>query len=307
MLANLFRRKSSSSSSPSTDLDIETESFSSLHDYLSAKHSRAEENESRAAVEHSITRLARSAPFPFVCSAHGGIAAFRIEQNATGPVNWRESVVCPTCRLNARMRFCVSVLSKWMKQRVNGSLYLTEQATFGYALLKKRFQNVAGSEYIQDKARKAAVQKYIRQITGDRSENIRIEDVTRLSFANASFDVVGSFEVLEHVPDYQAALAEIARVLKPNGRLLLTAPFLESSHGTVTRAQVSSDGSITHILPPEFHGDPVSDGVLCFYHFGWDLLDALRESGFQNVEVISAWSPSLGLMGNLLAISAERD
>lgn len=45
----------------------------------------------------------------------------------------------------------------------------------------------------------------------------------RLPFPDASFDTVGLTFVLCTVPDPQAALAEIARVLKPGGRLL----FLE--------------------------------------------------------------------------------
>ena len=40
----------------------------------------------------------------------------------------------------------------------------------------------------------------------------------RLPFPNRSFDAVFDFGVLHHVSDWQAAVAEIARVLKPSGR-----------------------------------------------------------------------------------------
>jgi ubiquinone/menaquinone biosynthesis C-methylase UbiE len=40
----------------------------------------------------------------------------------------------------------------------------------------------------------------------------------RLPFPNRSFDAVFDFGVLHRVPDWQAAVAEIARVLKPSGR-----------------------------------------------------------------------------------------
>lgn len=39
-----------------------------------------------------------------------------------------------------------------------------------------------------------------------------------------SFDTVFSFETIEHVPDPPAAVAELARLLKPGGRLFLTTP-----------------------------------------------------------------------------------
>jgi SAM-dependent methyltransferase len=48
--------------------------------------------------------------------------------------------------------------------------------------------------------------------------------VTALPFADASFDVVSAFDVVEHCADDGAALAELARVLVPGGRLLLSVP-----------------------------------------------------------------------------------
>ncbi len=46
-------------------------------------------------------------------------------------------------------------------------------------------------------------------------------DATSIPFASESFDVVCSFKVLPHVRDLAAALAEMARLLRPGGVLLL--------------------------------------------------------------------------------------
>jgi SAM-dependent methyltransferase len=47
---------------------------------------------------------------------------------------------------------------------------------------------------------------------------------TALPFADASFDVVGAFDVVEHCADDALAVRELARVLVPGGRLLLSVP-----------------------------------------------------------------------------------
>jgi GT2 family glycosyltransferase/SAM-dependent methyltransferase len=49
-------------------------------------------------------------------------------------------------------------------------------------------------------------------------------DATALPFESASFDAVTMFDLIEHVPDDQQAIAEALRVLKPGGYLLLSTP-----------------------------------------------------------------------------------
>jgi SAM-dependent methyltransferase len=49
-------------------------------------------------------------------------------------------------------------------------------------------------------------------------------DLTALPVPDASVDRVIASEVLEHIPDDDAAIAEIARVLKPGGRVAVTVP-----------------------------------------------------------------------------------
>ena len=54
--------------------------------------------------------------------------------------------------------------------------------------------------------------------------DIRCYDGTQSTFAAHSFDVVTSFQVIEHISDYDAYLTEIARVLKPDGIAIFTTP-----------------------------------------------------------------------------------
>lgn len=58
-----------------------------------------------------------------------------------------------------------------------------------------------------------------------------IADVTNLPFGNESFDVVCSFEVIEHIQDYRKYLHEITRVLMSDGFLILSTPNALCSSG----------------------------------------------------------------------------
>ena len=49
-------------------------------------------------------------------------------------------------------------------------------------------------------------------------------DATKLPFGNGVFDKVIVAEMLEHVPDDQAAMSEVARVLRPGGVAAVTVP-----------------------------------------------------------------------------------
>jgi SAM-dependent methyltransferase len=61
----------------------------------------------------------------------------------------------------------------------------------------------------------------------------RVMDAHALGFPDASFDVVVCCEMVEHDDAFWLSLAEIARVLRPGGRLILTTRgngFPEHSH-----------------------------------------------------------------------------
>jgi ubiquinone/menaquinone biosynthesis C-methylase UbiE len=57
-----------------------------------------------------------------------------------------------------------------------------------------------------------------------------VSDITSIPVQKDHFDVVLCSEVLEHLPDSLAALIELTRVLKPSGKLILTAPFCSLTH-----------------------------------------------------------------------------
>ena len=55
-------------------------------------------------------------------------------------------------------------------------------------------------------------------------------DICAVPEPDESFDAIMCVEVLEHLPDPLAAIREFARLLRPGGQLILTAPFCSLSH-----------------------------------------------------------------------------
>jgi SAM-dependent methyltransferase len=60
---------------------------------------------------------------------------------------------------------------------------------------------------------------------------VQLGDVTRMPFGDGAFSLVLATDIIEHIDDDARALAEIGRVLKPNGSVLFTVPAFMSLWG----------------------------------------------------------------------------
>lgn len=108
----------------------------------------------------------------------------------------------------------------WAAELVEGRDVLDAACGEGYGshLLAARARSVAGLD-IGEEAVAHAREHYSR-------ENLRFDqgDATQLSYEDDSFDVVASFETLEHLEAQETLLAEFRRVLRPEGYLLISSP-----------------------------------------------------------------------------------
>lgn len=71
------------------------------------------------------------------------------------------------------------------------------------------------------------------EVSGHNHQNSKIDffyDGSTLPFPEQRFDAIVCFEVLEHVFNIDAVLAEMSRVLKPGGKLLVSVPFAWDEH-----------------------------------------------------------------------------
>ena len=106
---------------------------------------------------------------------------------------------------------------KWIRKVSKGNNLLDIGAGTGDFLVtaKKKEWNVAGVEP-NTQARKLAQEKGIELK----------EDLTQ--FKDASFDVISMWHVLEHVPDLDSQIENLARLLKPNGVAVIAVPNFKS-------------------------------------------------------------------------------
>jgi SAM-dependent methyltransferase len=112
-----------------------------------------------------------------------------------------------------------------------------------------------------------------------------------LPFADSSFDLIVSLNVLQHVADTQRLMSEARRVLVPAGLLAVAVPF----HGKVKNLLVA-------LRSFERHHDPL-EPVLRFYTKR-SLAGLLRDFGFEDVRLEMAGG--LPLLRETLLARARR-
>jgi SAM-dependent methyltransferase len=81
--------------------------------------------------------------------------------------------------------------------------------------LSERMANELGVEVVA-----VDISPRMVELTRERGIDARVGDVQELPFPDASFDLVVAAWVLFHPPDLDRAMREIARVLRPGGRLV---------------------------------------------------------------------------------------
>ena len=69
----------------------------------------------------------------------------------------------------------------------------------------------------------------------DYAQEAILGDIQTHRFPPASFDLIICYNVIEHVPNVEAALSGFCEALKPNGLLLIGAPNPKSLSGVVTK------------------------------------------------------------------------
>ena len=187
----------------------------------------------------------------------------------------RESSICALCRANLRMRAQARTVLDVLGLARTRDLAAMLEAKRRFAIFEAatntvfRARAVVGrpsyvsSEYNEAAPRGAVVAGILNQ------------DLQALTFDDASFDVVLTSDVLEHVADLDRSLNEIRRVLKHGGHHVFTIPADPERAHTIERAHLKG-ATVVHDLAPVYHGDSMrGDGILAFRDFGADAAERL--------------------------------
>lgn len=250
----------------------------------------------------ALARLASGVPLRGICGLCGRQAAFGAARQ--DGADYREGLHCVHCGCNARQRAAAATLLAALPDSGAARVHATEQSSGLFLALRRKVRRLSGSEYAP--AWRMRLRLSLWLLRQGAPVWVRHGDVTALDLGDAGLDGLISLDVLEHVSDFRAALREFARVLRSGGVLVLTVPFYEAQARSERIARLRDDGGIEHLGEPEYHGDPLGDRVPCFHHFGWDLLDAIREAGFGEAEAVRVFDPARGLPQAVWVLRARR-
>jgi SAM-dependent methyltransferase len=164
----------------------------------------------------------------------------------------RSEAKCPVCSALERHRMIVRYL---------------EDRTDLWNGQPKRLLHVAPETQIRSILSGAPGVRYVSTDLALRQPMVQA-DLTKLSFADETFDVIYCSHVLEHVPDDVQAMRELRRVLRHDGWAILQVPIVrdvtyEDFSITSPEARLAAFGQRDHVRA-----------------YGRDYLDRLRAAGF---------------------------
>lgn len=202
----------------------------------------------------------------------------------------RDAYVCVRCRSIPRQRALVDVLATLRPDWRKLSLH---ESSPTLALFGEQCPGYTYSHFLPDVER------------GAYRDGTRCEDLERLTFSDASFDVFITQDVLEHVFHPDLALAEIIRCLKPGGLHVFTTPKHRSLPTSQRRAELR-DGAVVHLVEPSYHGNPIGDGrSLVTWDYGIDFEQLAEGWGGHLVSTYVLRDRRRGLDGEFLEVFVQ--
>jgi hypothetical protein len=203
----------------------------------------------------------------------------------------RDHFLCQRCGSIPRERALLTVLEQRYPDWRERSLHESSPGSPSSTKLAHECKGHVASHYFMDVA------------GGGFKDGMRSENLERQTFADASFDLVITQDVMEHVFDLPAAYREIARTLKPGGAHIFTTPVYKGLAKSELRARLNGS-EIEYLAEAEYHGNPIdpTKGALVTIHYGADIGELIQQWSGLPTTVYVIRDLGLGIAGEFLEV-----
>jgi SAM-dependent methyltransferase len=206
----------------------------------------------------------------------------------------RDYYRCVICGSIPRYRLLVHVLNEYFKGWEDQRIHECSPGGAASRLIRTKCRNYSSSHYFEDVPR------------GEYRGEHRSEDLSDLTFSDASLDLFITQDVFEHVIDPASAFKEICRVLKPGGAHVFTVPWYPQLKENRVRARVEN-GRIIHVEEPIYHRNPISSqGSLVTTDWGIRFPDFVYQESGMFTTVIKVRDRWLGLDAEFREVFVSR-
>ena len=209
----------------------------------------------------------------------------------------RDHYCCSNCGSIPRERALMLCIERFFPQWREFRIHESSPGNRGASVkLASQSFSYIGSHYFPDTPLGAT------HSSGWRNENL--EDQT---FADESFDLVVTQDVMEHIFHPDRAFQEIARTLKPGGAHVFTVPIVRKHQPSQIRASLGDDGQPVHLFPPEYHGNPIDgSGSLVTMHWGYDICDYIQQCSGLSTTMVYIDDLSHGIRAEYIEVLVSR-
>lgn len=203
----------------------------------------------------------------------------------------RENYRCLKCGASPRQTALVIALNQYYPNWRNLKMHESSPGT------------MAASWFIEKESKHYSASHFFAEVPlGEYKNGFRCENLSKMTFADHSFDLFITQDVFEHVMEPMEAFAEIGRVLKPGGAHIFTLGW-SPNNGSSNPRSIVKNGEVVHLKEPEYHGNPIDEkGSLVTWDWGPDIVHHIYKHSGMLTTIYLLKNRKLGLDGETIEV-----